>query len=197
VFDLKINRMRVWPVKGQSRQLARTGQTRSFGVFGEPVEGAQAAGQDGLLRHGVPWPATRFAADENGKGTVTDSLTGLVWLRDAGALGRLNWQSALDACNRLASGSYGLDDESEAGQWRLPNVNELRTLVDYSQKTPALPRPNPFVKVQSSLYWSSTTVASAPKLARFVFIGVGPSVWDHKSVLMNVWPVRDHARGRS
>ena len=39
---------------------------------------------DGLLRAGIEWPAPRFT--DNGDGTVTDSLTGLMWLKDGGCL---------------------------------------------------------------------------------------------------------------
>ena len=62
------------------------------------------------------------------------------------------------------------------------------TLLD-DQGNP-LPEGHPFENVRPSLYWSSTTVPSEPNQARFVFIGIGPSVWDHKSVLLGVWPVR-------
>ena len=85
-----------------------------------------------------------------------------------------------------------LDDQATADAIsHLPNVQELRSLVDYDYFGPALTPSHPFLHVQSSLYWSSTTVASAPNQARFVFISIGPSVWDHKSVKIGVWPVRD------
>ena len=54
------------------------------------------------------------------------------------------WQEALDAANTLASGSCGLSDGSMAGDWRLPNVNELRSLIDWGNFSPALPAGHPF-----------------------------------------------------
>lgn len=188
VFDLKINLMRAWPVKGRSARVAQSGQTGTFSAWGQP---GGPAGQDGALRMGVAWPSNRFS--DNSDGTVSDNLTGLVWLKDAGAMGRLPWREAINACNTLKDGTHGLTDKSQAGDWRLPNLNELRSLIDYSKAAPALPAGHPFVSVESSLYWSSTTVASAPAFARFVFVGVGPSVWDHKAVHLNVWPVRNEA----
>jgi Protein of unknown function (DUF1566) len=191
VFDLKMNSMRMWPVRGQSKKVARTGLTKCYNSYGIEIP-CRGTGQDADKKQGVEWPVKRFTDNDNG--TVTDNLTGLVWLQDADAFGRLNWQDALDACNGLKEGDKhcrSLKDESRAGDWRLPNVNELRSLIDYSEVAPAVKRPNPFGNIQSTLYWSSTTVASSPRFARFVFIGVGPSVWDHKSVLMCVWPVRD------
>ena len=190
VFDLKFNRMRMWPVRGKSPHVLQTGQKQCFDVFGQHVRCEQLPGQDGQLQAGARWPSPRFT-DNGDDGTVTDNLTGLVWLRNADTFGRRSWEDALKACNELEAGQFDLDDESKAGDWRLPNVNELRSLIDYSQFAPALPAGHPFIGVESSLYWSSTTVASSPRFARFVFIGIGPSVWDHKSVLMNVWPVRD------
>ncbi len=192
VFDLKMNSMRMWPVRGGEKpRIAQTGQNQCFGVFGQPMDCA-GTGQDADIRAGLPFPTPRFT--DNNNGTVTDRLTDLVWLKNANAFGTKNWRHALEACNSLASGSNGLRDNSKAGDWRLPNLFELRSLMDYSAYNPALTPGHPFDNVIPSLYWSSTTVASAPNLARFVFVGVGPSVWDHKSVNMHVWPVRGGIR---
>jgi len=61
-----------------------------------------------------------------------------------------------------------------AGQcdWRLPNINELQTLVDYGRVAPAIdPKFNNGVDsfTQSSFYWSSTTYQSNPFLAWSVY----------------------------
>jgi hypothetical protein len=125
--------------------LARTGQSLSY-----------ASGDDGAARTGVAWPTTRFT--DNANGTVTDHLTGLVWLKNAGCFSPTGWAAAITAANQLASGACGLSDGSSAGQWRMPNVNELESLVDVAHANPALPAANPFVNVSSSsAYWSSTT----------------------------------------
>ncbi|HVF44369.1 MAG TPA: DUF1566 domain-containing protein [Pyrinomonadaceae bacterium] len=187
VFDLKFNSMRMWPVKGRSTTVAQTGQKHCYSLYGQPVECA-GTGQDGEARAGVAWPDPRFT--DNNDGTVTDNLTGLVWLKDGNAFGTRNWQQALDDCNSLRSGQHGLSDGSKPGDWRLPNINELRSLEDYGQHTPAITAGHPFKNIRQSLCWSSTTVASAPNLARFLFVGIGSCVWDHKSVLMGVWPVK-------
>jgi quinol monooxygenase YgiN len=192
VFDLKFNFMRMWPVRGESHLVPQTGQKKCW-VLNEKTRRADeipcaGTGQDGDLQAGMPWPTPRFT--DNGNGTVTDNLTGLVWLKNANPFGTRTWEQALKDCNSLASGSHGLTDGSKAGDWRLPNINELRSLEDYGAHTPALPANHPFTNVRQSLCWSSTTVASAPNLARFLFVGIGSCVWDHKSVLMGVWPVR-------
>ena len=123
--------------------VAKTGQTEST-----------TAGDDGDLEKGVNWPDPRFK--DNGDGTVTDQLTGLIWLKDANPCGKKKWGEAIVFCNNLCSGRAGLRDDSYPGDWRLPNLRELYSLVDFSNYNPALPPENPFVGQQSSLYWSST-----------------------------------------
>ena len=189
VFDLKMNAMRMWPVRGKGYgRVAQTGQTRCYDVWGQPIS-CQGTGQDGELRTGVPLPKPRF--EDHHDGSVTDLLTGLVWLKNAHTFGTQSWGSAVELCHQLGHGQRGLTDGSRPGDWRLPNIHEMRSIIDYDNFAPALPAGHPFENVHSSLYWSSTTVASAPNQARFVFVGIGPSVWDHKSVLLGVWPVRN------
>jgi hypothetical protein len=125
--------------------LAATGQSSGY-----------VAGDDGALRKGVAWPPTRFTA--NADGTVTDNLTGLIWLQNAGCLSPANWPNALTEVNHLASGQCGLSDGSAEGTWRLPNLIELESLVDVSRANPALTAGNPFINVSPGIYWSSTAI---------------------------------------
>lgn len=144
--------------------LPRTGQTACYSAEGVVIPCA-GTGQDGDGQAGVAWPASRFT--DNKDGTVTDNLTGLVWLKDADCTetvggiergsGLLDWPSALAWCNKLSSPGCGLSDNSAAGDWRLPNINELRSLLDYGRHDPALPAGHPFANVRSVWYWSSTT----------------------------------------
>jgi hypothetical protein len=59
-----------------------------------------------------------------GNGTVTDTVTGLVWLKDAGCLGVLDWATANQAAAALKEGDCSLADGSSAGDWRLPTKSE-------------------------------------------------------------------------
>ncbi len=125
--------------------LPATGQQISYG-----------AGDDASARKGVAWSAaTRFT--DNNNGTITDTLTGLVWLKDAGCLGAAFWSNALTAANALANGACGLTDGSTAGQWRMPNLIELESLIDASAADPALPANDPFLNVSNDVYWTSTS----------------------------------------
>jgi hypothetical protein len=89
---------------------------------------------------------------------VTDNATGLIWLKNANCFGGNPWQAALNSANTLASPSCGLSDGSVAGDWRLPNVNEMQSLIDPTQANPPLPAGHPFTDVQIEYYWTSTTI---------------------------------------
>ncbi|MFO1421393.1 MAG: DUF1566 domain-containing protein [Candidatus Competibacteraceae bacterium] len=136
--------------------------------------------------------AIRFT--DHGNGTVTDSVTGLVWLKNANCFSTERpWSTALSLANGLASGSCGLTDSSVAGQWRLPTRNELQSLQDYTRSAPALPVDHPFTNVQSIVnnrYWSSTTDASDTSRAWFVNLYDGFVLPDDKASSHYVWPVR-------
>lgn len=157
--------------------LPQTGQETAF-----------AAGDDGNLKKGVAWPSPRL--HDNGDGTVTDRVTGLVWLKDAHCLGSKTWVAALSSVGSLAHGTCGLADHSVAGHWRLPNVNELESLLDRSKSFPALPANHPFTGVQNNPYWSSTTFASTLVKAYEVNLGNGYVGSYDKASNNAVWPVK-------
>jgi len=158
------------------------------------------AGEDGhaSMRKGLAWPNPRFT--DNNNGTVTDNLTGLIWLKNANfKAGTRTWANALTDCATLKHGEGGLTDGSVEGDWRLPNVQELQSLIDYGRYNPALCNTagtgqwtsgDPFTGVQSSFYWSSTTRAAGTTLAWYVGLYDGYATVDYKSVAAYVWPVR-------
>jgi quinol monooxygenase YgiN len=195
VFDLKINPNRMWPVRrGGKSRVPKTGQKTCWDSKGNVIDCA-GTGQDGDVHAGAAWPDPRF--QDNGDGTVTDNLTRLVWLKNANPFGFRTWQQALDDCNRVASGSHGLTDESKRGDWRLPNIKEIESLVDYEKFGPSLPDGGkPFVGVRPSSYWTSTSVAEAPSEAMFIILGVGPAIFESKEHAFFAWPVRDRRSRR-
>jgi hypothetical protein len=161
-----------------------------------PKTGARAmsgytlvAGEDGFLQKGVTWPNPRFT--DNNNGTVTDKLTGLIWLKTANCSGQTSWAYALSFANMLASGACGLADGSVAGAWRLPNIREMQSLLDYAQPGPILPGGHPFTGVQSTIYWTSTTARGNTSSAWYVSLTNGYVNSGGKSGGYYVWPVRD------
>jgi hypothetical protein len=71
---------------------------------------------------------------------VADLLTGLIWLKNANCFNnqRKTWKKALDAAKDLVEDECGLTDDYELGDWRLPTVRELMSLIDYGYEEPAL-----------------------------------------------------------
>jgi hypothetical protein len=88
---------------------------------------------------------------DNGNGTITDTSTGLMWQK-ATAPETYTWEQALTYCENLTLPAGGYSD------WRLPNRNELQTIVDYSRYNPAI-NITFFPDTVASYYWSSTTLA--------------------------------------
>ncbi len=156
------------------------------------TSGGDHAGSDANLQKGVPWPNPRLT--DNKDGTVTDNLTGLVWLRLTNCFGELNWYDALNAVNRFAGWAYGnvehceISGGSVPGDWRLPNRRELDSLLDFSRYRPALPYGHPFVDVQVT-YWSSTKASLADGWV--IDVSAGRIFWADVYETHYVWPVRD------
>jgi len=165
--------------------LPKTGQTKCYDESGESeVEiSCTGTGQDGEIQAGVAWPEPRFT--DNGDGTMTDNLTGLMWTKNANLPnGTMNWNQAIDFCNNLTLGGYT--------DWRLPNVNELESLINADEANSATWLASQgFANVQASYYWSSTTSAYDSDLAWFVRMWYGNVSGNSKSFSSYyVWPVR-------
>src|SRR5262249_6826608 len=109
----------VWAVRGTSAGVGKLPATGQYVVF--------AKGDDGDAQGGSRLTFARWI--DNGNGTLTDTVTGLTWLKQADCIHQ-TWSNALAAVNTLASGQCGLTDGSSAGQWRMPNRNELLSLSD-------------------------------------------------------------------
>ena len=122
---------------------------------------------------------------------VFDKETGRVWEQSPGDVDgdgdvdfddRRSWFIALARCyNKEVGGRKG---------WRPPTIEELASLVDTSQPAPTLPAGHPFSNVQSSFYWSATTLADLTSSAWSVFFSFGHVGIDDKSNVSFVWCVR-------
>ena len=178
-------------------RVGETGQKTCYDEAGTVIDCA-GTGQDGEIRPGVAWPNPRFV--DNSDGTVTDMLTGLVWLKNANCFGQRTWTSALADANTLASTVCGLSDGSQAGDWRLPSANELQSLIDYENFSPALSNAtgtaqwtegDAFTSVQMGVYWSSSSFVYSPSHAAWqVCLHCGYVYYYDKAFSADVWPVR-------
>jgi hypothetical protein len=114
-------------------QPLKTGQTQCWDVIGQAIPCAWT-GQDGESQKGLE----RVYVD-NGDGTISDTRTGLMWekLSDDDSLHDKDGDYTL--ANALAVKIALLNQMAFAGytDWRLPNVNELQSLVNYGTFAPA------------------------------------------------------------
>jgi hypothetical protein len=85
---------------------------------------------------------------DNGNGTVTDVSAGLTWHQEIN-VEKITWKDALSYCENLTIAGY--DD------WRMPNVNELQSIVDYTKANPV----DGLLPVMAGANWSSTSVDGA------------------------------------
>ena len=160
--------------------LPETGQTTCYDAAGA-VTPCPTTGQDGELQKGVAWPSPRFTVDGTGL-CITDNLTGLMWVRTPDSTTRI-WATALTYANGLSLCGY--DD------WRLPNVNELESLLNAEQAdTAAWLNTQGFSNVLDDGYWSSSTYANGPTDAWVVNMLDGVVYGDGKTNSSYVWPVR-------
>jgi len=108
--------------------------------------------------------ATRDTWFANGDGTVTDVATSLIWQQQDDAIGRTQ-ADAITYCQGL--------NLAGASDWRLPNIKELTSIVDYRSDSPAIDVVAFPETIQT--YWSATLDASNTDNAWFVFF-IGGSV---------------------
>ncbi|MCF6258435.1 MAG: DUF1566 domain-containing protein [Gammaproteobacteria bacterium] len=106
---------------------------------------------NGVKKSFVLTPQASCDLFDNGNGTVSDPSTGLMWIQDADAAGRSNWDGAKMRANTLTSAGYT--------DWRLPELTELEELNVTLTRSGAF-QPTPFINLeingQSDWHWSNT-----------------------------------------
>jgi hypothetical protein len=111
---------------------------------------------------------------DNGNGTITDISTGLIWQKCS--IGQNNiscsgvaltdiWTNAINECENLNLGGNS--------NWRLPNINELKSLLSYTISVPPIIDNVIFPNSPSGYYWSSTTYAISNSLAWAATTSIG------------------------
>jgi hypothetical protein len=159
-------------------QLPATGQTTAYQADkNDGIAGPVDVPDDGTLQSGA---TLRYKLLENG--TVKDRNTGLIWEVKCSGCGGLHevgntypwfgdgstdtiWDW-LDAVN--AEGGTGYAGHND---WRIPNVRELQSIVDYGRYGPPI---DPiFGPTGTCGYWSSTTLVFPPSSVWFVAFDLG------------------------
>lgn len=132
----------------------------------------------GLCRSTVEG-AQRFTLVLEGQ-AVADSKTGLVWEREPDRIHDV-WDASIERCATKTIG--------DRKEWRIPSVDELKTLIDPDQTDPSLPSGHPFSNIKSEIYWTATPHVQDDILAWQISFFSGQAVTDQKSGTRRVWCV--------
>ncbi len=104
---------------------------------------------------------------DNGDKTVTDNRTGFMWQQMSDT--EHKWESAITYCEELNLAGYN--------DWRLPNINELRSIVDYELYSPSLDEPaldeTYFPNTEAYYFWTSTSSSLDASKAWTIYFGYG------------------------
>jgi hypothetical protein len=127
------------------------------------------------------WLLADFTREGN---VVTDNISGLQWQDDGHAKwaerNAKNWKNAIAYCRDLS-----LDDKDD---WRLPNINELDSIVDYTRADQSI---DPiFTNSSNHHYWSSTTYINQTNFAWYIDFVDGYKGDNYKTIQILVRCVR-------
>ena len=122
---------------------------------------------------------------DNGDNTITDTKTGLQWIKDPLVLGgefakKMDYKEAEQECKKLNAG--------KKKDWRLPTREELLSIVDLTRMSPAI---DPiFANTISSWYWTSIPIAGYSSDVWCVYFYAGGVNGYGKNLTSYVRPVR-------
>ena len=85
-------------------------------VIPEPLTGDAYYGQDAHYHGNQP------SYTDPGDGTVTDNVTGLMWVKDMGE--KMTWEDALSGAEDFTLAGYN--------DWRMPTIKELYSLIQFT-----------------------------------------------------------------
>lgn len=101
---------------------------------------------------------------DNGNGTVTDAVAALMWQQGEGGLKA--WADAIAYCGSLSLGGHS--------DWRLPDINELKSLIDDNFSQPKVDTTFfPKFPPTQMFYWSSTETAGNKIRAKGLIFNYG------------------------
>ncbi|HCC48763.1 MAG TPA: hypothetical protein DEQ38_11700 [Elusimicrobia bacterium] len=172
-------------------KLPDTGQALCYNASGQsacPVSGFP--GQDAQYTPAAVQMSYTVLNPVGISSVTVDNVTGLMWVTnpqtDAGFKDMQTWESALTSCtvtlNGMAYGGYT--------DWRLPNVSELMSIMDYGKASEPYINAAAFPGAVSYYYWASTSWGLDPFNALFVPFGPGGVGYNDKTNSVYVRCVR-------
>lgn len=108
----------------------------------------------------------------NGDEIITDSETGLIWQKTYDETEK-KWSDALAYCENLTYAGYS--------DWRMPNINELLSLVNYEEYDPA----SDFSDMPSKEFWSSSTYVN--NTASIWLVNFSDGSTDDRNKIVNLY----------
>jgi hypothetical protein len=176
--------------QSSGQRFPATGQTTCWDTNGNVIA-CSGTGQDGQIQAGGA-----LAYVDNGDGTISDLNTHLMWEKksqDGSIHDQSNVYPWADAFGTFIGGLNANGGFAGHTDWRLPNVKELQSIINYQNVDPAVSAafnvncaPGCTVTTcsctQSGLYWSATSYVPGPFVAWVVgflngdvtFIGFKP-----------------------
>lgn len=112
---------------------------------GQKINYTNSPGEDSDYEINTPYYV------DNGDGTVTDTITGLMWQKQDG--GEMSYDSAVDWVGRLALAGYQ--------DWRLPGIHESFSLMNLDALNPALNK-FAFTDTGAEYWWSADVAVNNP-----------------------------------
>jgi len=127
---------------------------------------------------------------------IQDNSNGVQW-QEVDGLGIFEsetWSNAIAYCSSLnlseglSSDNFEDNNNNNSGGWRLPNYNELYSLIDVTSGTSM----TTVLSDTNETYWTSTSYVSNPTTkAWFIDFSTGKDGWGDKNTTMSVRCVRD------
>ena len=114
---------------------------------------------------GSVWGTNDYVDNKNG--TVTDRASGLMWQQSDDGVKR-DWPGALSYCSNQRYAGYE--------DWRLPNIKELQSIVDYTRHDPAIDERFLRQSDRNAWFWSSTTHGDNVRQADYICFGKCTSI---------------------
>ncbi len=134
----------MWPDSGQDASQCSSADANVEGWVACSLfdEGDPYYGQDGHFND----PRRVHSYSDNGDGTVTDDVTGIIWEKIDTSVD--DWDAAVSYCDDLVLGGAGPD------AWRLPEIQELWSILDLGAADDAIESDFP---TDASTLWSATS----------------------------------------
>jgi len=150
VFDT----LRAWYVDFTYGDLVSFYKINSWGMYARYVRCVRGGSESNI------WT---FDFLNIGGNVISHGSTKLMWQKDPGSTTR-NWKQAVTYCEEESTGGYT--------DWRLPNIKELQSIVDFELFQPSI-NATYFPNTEPSGYWSSTPCACSLAMAWYLDFSAG------------------------